>query len=502
MVSVDFMEVKSRKSDLDAIQLPLILIGVTKEAGEDDLVEAIKDPLGSLIGDVITLGDFTGKKGETSLIYVREAIPAERVLLVGLGKAEKLTLEGVRKTLGGVSRKVRDLGVGKVGVSLPHIARGTLDEYEAAEAITESFVMGSHQNIHYQTKDLDKYKHIEELVVFSPEADPDRLKASLSSGAIIAEAVNLCRTLSWRPGNYVTPTRLAEEAKRLEEYGVKATVFDREEAEKIGLGSFLAVAQGTEEPPKFIIMEYGAEKKGDTVAIVGKGITFDSGGITLKSGSGMEKMKGDMTGGAVVIAAMEAIARLGVDLHVVGIVPATDNMPSGKALHPGDVVTTYSGQTFEVISTDAEGRMILNDALTYAAKNYEPQAMFDFATLTGSIEVALGNHAIGYFANDDSVAERIEEASKSSGERVWRMPLWEVYDKQLESTVPDFKNTGGRPGGAITAARFLSKFVMDVPWVHMDIAGVDEQKSDEGYNPKGSKGPAVRLIVDVIRNWG
>jgi leucyl aminopeptidase len=496
------MKVNTEKSELNEIKVPLILIGVSKEAKEDSLIEDITGLLGKMIIDVIALGDFTGKKGETSLIYTRGAIPADRVLLVGLGKSEKLTVEGMRKTIGGVSRKVRDLGVGKVGASLHHLSQGVINEYEAAEAIVEAFIMGSYQNIHYQTKDLDKFKQIEELVVISPDADLEKLKESISSGIVIGEAVNLCRTLAWRPGNYVTPTRLAEEAERLEELGVKTTVFDREKAEEIGLGSFLAVARGTEEPPKFIIMEYGAKKKWDTVALIGKGITFDSGGISLKPGSGMEAMKGDMTGGAVVIAAMEAIARLGIDLHVVGIVPATDNMPSGKAIHPGDVITTYSGQTFEVISTDAEGRMILNDALTYAAKNYEPVAMFDFATLTGSISVALGEHAIGYFANDESVAERLEEASKTSGERVWRMPLWDVYDKQLESTVADFKNTGGRPGGAITAARFLSKFVMDVPWVHMDIAGVDEQKSDKGYNPKGSRGPAVRLIVDVIRNWG
>jgi leucyl aminopeptidase len=424
------------------------------------------------------------------------------VLLVGLGRPEKLTVEVVRKALGAASRKARDLGVKKIGVSLDHLSRGSLDVYDVAEAAVESLMMGSYQNLHYQTKDLDKFKQFEELVVFSAEADLEEVEKRASSGKIIGEAVNLVRTLAWRPGNYVTPTRLAEEAERLEELGVKTKVFDRGEAEKLGLGSFVTVAKGTDEPPKFIVMEYGAERKGaDTVALIGKGITFDTGGITLKSGSGMGAMKGDMTGGAVVIAAMEAIARLGIDLHVVGIVPATDNMPSGKAYHPGDVIKTYSGLTVEVISTDAEGRLILNDGLNYAAKNYEPAAMFDFATLTGSIEVALGNHAIGYFANDDSVAERLEEASKRSGEAVWRMPLWEVYDKQLESDVADFKNTGGRPGGAITAARFLSKFVMGVPWAHMDIAGVDEQKSDEGYNPKGSRGPAVRLIIDVLRGW-
>jgi leucyl aminopeptidase len=296
---------------------------------------------------------------------------------------------------------------------------------------------------------------------------------------------------------------LAQESQRIAEtYSLNLEVFDRRQAHEIGLHSFLAVARGTEEPPKFIVSEYGSDKKDvDTVAIIGKGITFDSGGISLKPGQGMPKMKADMTGGAIVIAAMEAVARLGINLHVVGIVPATDNMPDGKAYHPGDVVKSYSGQTIEVTSTDAEGRMILNDALSYAAKNYEPKAMFDFATLTGAMNIAIGDHAIGYFSNSDWVAEKIEAASTSSGERVWRMPLWDVYDEQLKSDVADFKHTGGRPAGAITAARFLSKFVMDTPWAHLDIAGHPEQKSDKDYNPKGSKGPAIRLLIDLLRNW-
>ncbi|NHJ85373.1 MAG: hypothetical protein FK734_07910, partial [Asgard group archaeon] len=189
------------------------------------------------------------------------------------------------------------------------------------------------------------------------------------------------------------------------------------------------------------------------------------------------------------------------NVRIIGLIPATDNMPSGKAYHPGDVVNSYSGQTIEVISTDAEGRMIINDALTYAARNYKPKAMFDFATLTGAMWIALGNHVLGYFSNDDDLAKTLEEASKSSGEPVWRMPLWDVYDPQLKSDIADFKHTGGRPGGAITAARFLSKFVEDLPWIHMDIAGYTSQEGDDGYNPSGSKGPAVRLMVDLIRNW-
>jgi leucyl aminopeptidase len=266
-------------------------------------------------------------------------------------------------------------------------------------------------------------------------------------------------------------------------------VLDREDAEKAGLHSFLAVARGTEEPPKFIVMKYSGEKDAETVAVIGKGITFDSGGISLKSRDGMPLMKTDMTGAAITISAVKAVAQLKLPLNVVGVVAATDNMPSGRAYHPGDVVDTYSGLTVEVISTDAEGRMVLDDALAYAARNYRPVAMFDFATLTGAMQVALGEHAIGYFANDDSVAMRVEKASRTSGERVWRMPLWDVYDEQLKSDVADWKHTGGRPGGAITAARFLSKFVDDTPWAHFDIAGQMEQSSDKGYNPKGSKGP-------------
>ncbi|MHA1212517.1 MAG: leucyl aminopeptidase family protein, partial [Candidatus Heimdallarchaeota archaeon] len=209
----------------------------------------------------------------------------------------------------------------------------------------------------------------------------------------------------------------------------------------------------------------------------------------------------DMTGGAVVIAAMDAIAQLKPKVRVVAIVPATDNMPSGTAYHPADIINSYSGQTIEVISTDAEGRMVINDALTYAARNYKPVAMIDFATLTGSIVVALGSKAIGYFANDDDLATKLEDASKSSGEKIWRMPLWEDYDEQLKSDIADFKHTGGREGGAITAARFLSKFVDEVPWIHVDIAGHSGSDKAKGYNPSGGRGPAVRLIVDLVRNW-
>ncbi len=493
------MNVNFKKTQLNTFDTPLVLIGVLEEAKEDPHISGLIE----VARDVINYGDFKGKNGDLSLIYSQGAISPQRILLVGIGKQDKLTVETIRKAIGNASRKARDLDVKKVSIFLDSFSRGILEATEATEALVQGIIMGSFQNIAYRTKNLEKYKTIEDLTIISPDADEAILKQGVESGKIIADAVNFCRELAWGPANYITPTKLANEALRFEkELGIKTTIFDREKAEEIGLTSFLAVARGTKEPPKFIIMEHGADKEGvETVALIGKAITFDSGGISLKPGQDMGKMKADMTGGAVVIAVMEAVAKLDLDLHVVGIVPATDNMPSGTAYHPGDIITSYSGITIEVISTDAEGRMILNDALTYAAKHYKPKAMFDFATLTGSMMVALGEHAIGYFSNHDFVVDKLEEASNTSGERVWRMPLWEVYDEQLKSDVADFKHTGGRAGGSITAARFLSQFTLDVPWAHLDIAGVMEQSSDKYYNPQGSKGPAVRVILDVLRNW-
>ncbi|MGC9779722.1 MAG: leucyl aminopeptidase [Candidatus Heimdallarchaeota archaeon] len=495
------MKVSTLISDLEKIDTPLLIIGGIEKAKDDSLI--IKDPLGKIIKDIIDLEDFKGESGKLIFAYTHGKLPAKRLLLMGLGKEEDLTAESIRKAFGDASRKARDLGVKKIAISLDHFLRNKLDLVDVTEAIVQGLIMGSFQNLKYKTKKLDKFKHLKELTLVSKDVDEKKLKSAAKSGKIIANAVNFNRELAWGPANDITPTKLAEEADRLaKEHGIITTIFDRKKSEEIGLHSFIAVAQGTEEPPKFIIMDYGSDKTDvDTIALIGKAITFDTGGISLKPGQDMLNMKADMSGGAVVVAAMEAIAKLKPNLRVIGLVPATDNMPSGKAYHPGDVIKSYSGQTIEVISTDAEGRMVINDALTYAARTYKPKAMFDFATLTGSMMIALGSHAIGYFANDDELAVILEEASKTSGERVWRMPLWEVYDQQLKSDVADFKHTGGRPGGAITAARFLSKFVEEVPWIHMDIAGVSRQESDKGYNPKGGKGAAVRLIIDVIRNW-
>jgi leucyl aminopeptidase len=492
------MKLNVTRQGLEQVDAPIIVLGFCEDTINDLFDELIR----GIIENVVKLGDFKGEKNESRLLYPSTLI-SKRLMLVGLGKENELDLEALRKIAGNISRKVRDLDVKHMAVGLPYFTRGSLNMGDVAEGLVQSTIMGSYNESYYKTKNLEKFKQVEELTLFGPEIDEAALLVRANNGKIIGEAVNYCRKLAWGPGNLVTPLVLAEEAEKIgEDYGIKVSVFGRIQAYEVGLHSFLAVARGTDTPPKFIIAEYGADKKGvDTVAIIGKGITFDTGGISLKSRDGMPLMKADMTGGAIVLATLKAVAQLGLDLHLICIVPATDNMPDGKAYHPGDVVKSYSGQTIEVISTDAEGRMILNDALSYAEKNYKPKAMIDLATLTGSMYTSVGDHALGYFSNSDWVADKLEEASKISGERVWRMPLWDVYDEQLKSDVADFKHTGGRGGGAITAARFLSKFVMDTPWAHLDIAGHSEQKSDKDYNPKGSKGPAVRLIVDLLRNW-
>jgi len=488
------MNVNVIKQSLGEADYSITVVGFTEEH-----VNTPPALLKKTLSNLVKLGDFKGEKETSTLVYPDD-MKTPRLLLVGLGKESEVSIEGIRRVAGSTSRIVRDTGVKKAGIYLSSFNEKHLKVEDVAEALVQSFIMGSYNEPYYKTRDLDKIKQLTEITIFDPTIN-ESIKSSAESGKIIGEAVNYCRKLAWGPGNLVTPSTLANEATRIgTQNDLKVTIYDRDQAEQIGLHSFLAVARGTDEPPKFIIMEYGSEYK-ETVALIGKGITFDTGGISLKSRDGMPAMKYDMTGGAVVLATMQAAARLGLQLHIVGIVPATDNMPDGKAYHPGDVVRSYSGQTIEVISTDAEGRMVLNDALTYAAQNYKPHAMFDFATLTGSIHVAVGDHAIGYFANEDWVSDRLEEASKGSGERVWRMPLWEEYDEQLKSDVADFKHTGGRPAGAITAARFLSKFVMDIPWAHLDIAGHPEQKSDKGYNPKGSKGPAVRLVLELLKKW-
>jgi leucyl aminopeptidase len=317
----------------------------------------------------------------------------------------------------------------------------------------------------------------------------------------IAKAVIFARDLVSRPGNEMTPSDLAREARQVaRKKGVTLRILDVARMKKLGMHALLGVARGSSEPAKFIILEYYGRRKSDPpIALVGKGLTFDSGGISIKPSEKMDEMKSDMAGGAAVMGAIMAAADLKLPVNVVGLIPATENLPGGRAYKPGDILKSLSGQTIEVITTDAEGRLILADALTYATR-YRPAAIIDLATLTGACIVALGDQVIGMLGNDDGLKSQIRRAADRTGERVWELPLWEDYHELIKSDVADFKNSGGRAGGAITAAAFLSKFVGNVPWVHLDIAGPSWLTKDKPYIPKGASGVGVRLMVQVLRD--
>ncbi len=473
---------------------------------EDELALAgaaavVDQALGGIIADVLADGDFKGKLNASLVFYPRGKMAAKRVLLVGLGKEGKFGLDAARQAAATAARKARDLGVKDYATIVHGAGSGMLAPAAAAQALAEGTLLGLYRYGEYKSA-ADNGAAVEQVTIV--EGDParvDDVREGVRVGRAIAEGQILARDLSNKPGNAATPTFLADTARRIaEQYAMQITVMDFAECKALGMGMFCGVAQGSNEPSRFIVVEHNAGHEGlDTVVLVGKGITFDSGGISIKPTEGMWDMKHDMSGGAAVLGAMQAAGALGLPMHVVGIVPATENMLSGTAFKPGDILRALNGQTIEIHSTDAEGRLVLGDALCYAAR-YEPQGVIDMATLTGACMVALGKHCAGLLTNDAALAERVEAAGQQTGERVWELPLWDEYDEQIKGTFADMKNTGGRQAGAITAAAILKHFV-SYPWVHLDIAGTAWGDTDTGYLTKGATGYGVRLCVELLRSW-
>ncbi len=452
------------------------------------------------LSGLVQQGDFQGELFQHRLLYTHGALPAERVLLMGLGKREEFDLERWRGASARAGQFVRDSGIAQV--VFPIKAFGGLSEEELADSFVTGVRLGVYQFSGFKTLDRARIKEVKEIILVGefPE-ELQSIEAGSRRGEIVSEAVCMARDLVNGPANEVTPTLLAEKARRIAvDCGMEIQVMEAGEAATLGMGAFVAVTKGSQEPAKFIILEYNRGKGYDTVALVGKGITFDSGGISIKPSEKMERMKDDMSGAAAVLGAMQAVSGLQLPLHVVGIIPATENLPDGKAYKPGDILKTLSGQTVEVISTDAEGRLILSDALTYSLR-FEPRAIIDLATLTGACVVALGDDVAGLMGNDDALQAKIEKAARATGERVWRLPLWEDYVESLKSDVADFKNAGTRSAGAILGGIFLSKFVGKTPWVHLDIAGPASIEKDRPYIPKGGTGVGVRLLVQLLRDW-
>ena len=480
----------------------LVIGGYEGENALPKTHQALDDALGGQLRELRETGEFSGKNQQAVLIHARGVLPAKRILLLGLGKKVEVTLDRVRQAMGTAFKKVRQIGA--ESFSAPLLATDTVKApaSDIAQAMVEGAVLGGYQFTHYQADNEEPSKEIRAMTLLASRANQvSGMKTGARRGEASANATWFARDLCNHPANVMTPSRVAQEAQTIaKEFSVNLTVLERKDQEKLGMGGMLGVASGSQEPPKFIVLEYsGGKKKDRPVVLVGKTITFDSGGISLKPSENMEQMKADMTGGAEVLGAIRAAAQLRLRINVVGILPATENMPGGRATKPGDILRMLNGKTVEVQNTDAEGRLVLADGLAYAAR-FNPQCIVDIATLTGACIVALGQFAIGMLGNDDALKAGMKKAGEQAGERVWEMPLWEEYFEQLKSDVADMRNIGGRGGGMITAGMFLSKFVGDCPWVHLDIASTDWSSSERPYISKGPTAIGTRLLVQWLIN--
>ncbi|HUE77247.1 MAG TPA: leucyl aminopeptidase [Longimicrobiales bacterium] len=471
---------------------------------------AVDEALDGLLSRLMKRGDFRGRAGETLVVYPSDAtFPAERILLVGVGKRQDYAMQGLRKAVGAAIREAERMRVRDITVALGHLDRKSehMGGHFAGRGAAEGAVLAAWDYRELKTnggsEDEDEpVVRVTSLTLLArDEEDAEEMRAGADVGRIVAEGENLARELASKPGNIATPTHLAEVAELIAEEGsMEITILDRAGIEAEGLRGMLGVAAGSDEEPRFIVMQYrGAGADDRPVALVGKGVTFDTGGISIKPAHKMEEMKYDMSGAAAVLGAMQAVARLRPKVNVVALIPCTENLLNGRAIKPGDVLRMYSGKTVEVINTDAEGRLILADALAYA-QQFEPRAMIDAATLTGAVVIGLGHEAIGLMGNDGDLMDEVRAVGERTGERCWPLPLWDDYRKQIESDVADIKNSGGRPAGTITAGWFLKEFVGDVPWVHLDIAGTAYRDEPAPYLRKGPTGVPTRLFIEWIRD--
>ncbi|MCG8606916.1 leucyl aminopeptidase [bacterium] len=484
---------------LEKEQAEVLIIGVA----EDRKLDFAESPtLRQLCERFLELNDFKCKLNETAFLYVQGEIDAKRVCLVGLDE-NKSDLDAVRQAAGTAAKAVMKKGVSRLSLALESFISEDGEASEVAQAVSEGALLATYQFMQYkEIEDSDKLKIDEVICLFESSDLTENIEKGVGLGQKTATAANLARDLQNEPGNRMTPTRLAEVAQELaKRSSLTCEILDRTAMKDLKMGALLGVAKGSLEPPRFIILEHNADNPGlDTIVLVGKGITFDSGGISIKPSADMEEMKFDMSGGAAVIGGMKAVADLEIPLHVVGLVPAAENLPSGSSMKPGDILTASSGTTIEIVNTDAEGRLVLADALVYA-KRYEPKAVIDLATLTGACVVALGYYATGLFGTDEDLQRRLQAAGEKSGERVWPFPLWEQYHEEMKSDYADLKNASGRWGGAVTAAAFLAKFAEDYPWAHLDIAGTAYTAKESGYLCKGGTGVGVRLLVQFLKDW-
>ncbi len=497
--------------DIDVVSSPIhetaadaILIFLYQNSPFNEALNTLDAALGGLLREVTEAGDLTGKSSDLLVLYPRGVIPAQRIIAVGLGEAEEITPDTIRRAAAQGIKKARDMKARTVTALLPDHP----DVNTAAEALTEGTLLALYS--YHGQKSKEKAQDLPEKLTLFVTSEQDIMAAQqgVKAGEAVAAGVKITRDLVNLPPNICTPAHMAQVAEEVaQEAGLKIEVLKKKQIEALGMGALLGVAQGSDDPPRFIILEHNADKAEalDTIVLVGKGVTFDTGGYSIKTTDGMVGMKADMAGGGAVIGAMRVIAALDVPLHVVGLIPAVDNMISGHAFRPQDVLKASNGITIEIISTDAEGRLILADALVFAAR-YKPAAVVDIATLTGACMVALGTAAGGLFSTDDTLRDALMQAAERTHEKIWPLPMFAEYDKLIESNTADIKNTGGRYGGASIAAVFLKHFVDYPAWAHIDMAGMagieGVSGSENPYVPaKGATGYGARLLADFVRHW-
>jgi leucyl aminopeptidase len=491
------LEIKIIVGDIAQIEADAIVVnlfeGVEQPGGA---TAAVDKALDGAISSLISRGEIKGKFGEVGIVHTFGKLPAGIVAIAGLGKRQDFNVDKIRRVAGEFCRALRKLNCHKIATILHGAGIVGIELEASTEAIAEGALLGLYSFTKYKKPE---YEGIEEILIVVREKEKvPILKSAIDKGKLVAEATNMARDMVNEPANYMTPSQMAEAAKGIaSKYNLEFKVFDREDMEAMGMGALLGVAKGSNQPPKLITLAYKGDKHSEkAIGFLGKGITFDSGGISIKASEGMDEMKDDMAGAAAAMTAVGAIAQLRPKINVTAIIPATENLPSGTALKPGDVLKAMNGKTIEVISTDAEGRLILADALSYAQKlGLSP--LIDLATLTGACRVALGTLYSGLFGNDQDLVDKVLKAAERTGERMWQMPMPEEYKEQNKSEIADVKNTGNRYGGAITAALFLAEFVANIPWVHIDIAGTAFSVKESGYIVKGATGVGVRTLVEL-----
>ncbi|OGO20648.1 MAG: leucyl aminopeptidase [Chloroflexi bacterium RBG_16_50_11] len=490
------MEIKAATGEITGIKTGAIIIshyeGEKRPEGD---TAATNKKLNGAISELIKQSDIKGKLNEITMLHSLGKLPAGKVVVLGLGKKKELNVNKVRGAMAEVCRYLRGKSVTAISSIIIGEGINGIKTDAAVQAMTEGALLGLYTFRKYLTKKENNFGEIKEFTIAGKEKR--RMEKAIAKGKIIAEAANYARDMVNEPSNFMTPTNMADAARQLaKKYGLKVEVLDRDKMKELGMGGLLGVSQGSQQPPKFIILSYkGRESSEIDLALVGKGITFDSGGISIKPSENMADMKGDMAGGASVLAALTAIAQLKPKINVTALVPATENLPSGTAMKPGDIITAMNGKSIEVLNTDAEGRLILADALSYATK-IKTKAIIDVATLTGACQIALGNITTGAFTNNQPLLDKVIAAGNEVGEPAWQMPMFEEYKELIKSDFADIKNTGNRYGGAITAAKFLEEFVDKITWVHLDIAGTSSTDKEKGYLVKGATGVPVRTLVN------